>query len=170
MSSINISGALKNPGQAYPVNLAFAFDPVEIMGDEVRFSDVRFEGEYLSAKDEISLSGTVTAKAHSRCANCLTDVMVDISADLDAEFARGGDGEDKYPLEGYEIDPAPAVREAVLLELPIRFLCREDCKGICPVCGKNRNTDLCTCHGGPAKPNPFSALTSLLYDQNNEEV
>lgn len=167
---LNVSAALKNPGQAYPLDLTFSFDPVEIMGDEVRFSPVRFQGEYMSAKDEVSLSGTVTASAHSRCANCLADVTVGITAQLDAQFARGGDGEDQYPLEGYEIDPAPAVREAVLLELPIRFLCREDCKGICPVCGKNRNTDLCTCHEGSVKPNPFSALSSLLYDQNNEEV
>ena len=52
----------------------------------------------------------------------------------------------------------------------MRFLCREDCKGLCPVCGKDLNTELCTCPKGGKAGNPFSALSRLLTDQNNEEV
>lgn len=167
---LNVSMALKNPGQAFPLRMGFSFPPLEIMGDEVRFTDAALEGQFLSASDEVSVSGVISAKAHSRCANCLIPVAVDIRAEWEADFAKGGDGEEQYPLVGYEIDLAPAVQEALLLELPIRFLCREDCKGLCPVCGKNRNTDQCTCQEGVTKPNPFSALSNLLYDQNNEEV
>ena len=166
---LNVSDALKNPGQVYPLSMSFAFDPVEILGDTVSLTDVALEGEYCGAKEEISLTGIVTAQAHSVCANCLEPVAIPVRAELDVEFARGGNGEDKYPLVGYEIEPEPAVHEALLLELPIRFLCREDCKGLCPVCGKKRNTDLCTCQKVIGKPNPFSALSSL-FDQNNEEV
>ena len=167
---LNVSKALKNPGQAFPLQMTFDFEPMEIMGDEVELTEAAFDGEYMSASDEINVTGDASAKAHSRCAKCLSPVVVNIHADMEAEFAKGGDGEDKYPIEGYEIDLAPAVQEALLLELPIRFLCRKDCKGLCPVCGKNRNTDLCTCQEGVSKPNPFSALSSLLSDQNNEEV
>ena len=52
----------------------------------------------------------------------------------------------------------------------MRFLCREDCKGLCPVCGKDLNTELCTCPKGGKAGNPFSALSRLLTDQNYEEV
>ena len=166
----NVSKALKNPGQAYPLQMAFAFDPMEVMGDEVRLEEAAFDGEFMGAENEVNVSGTVTAQAHSRCANCLSPVNVPIRAEMEVTFAKDGDGEEKYPLDGYEIDLAPAVQEALILELPMRFLCREDCKGICPVCGKNRNTDLCTCQEGVEKKNAFSALSSLLFDQNNEEV
>ena len=93
-----------------------------------------------------------------------------MKAELKGEFVRGGDDGDKYPLEGHEIDLAAAVEEALLLDLPMRFLCREDCKGLCPVCGKDLNTELCTCPKGGKAGNPFSALSRLLTDQNNEEV
>ena len=97
-------------------------------------------------------------------------VQKPLKAELKGEFVRGGDDGDKYPLEGHEIDLAAAVEEALLLDLPMRFLCREDCKGLCPVCGKDLNTELCTCPKGGKAGNPFSALSRLLTDQNYEEV
>ena len=61
-----------------------------------------------------------------------------------------------------------AVSDALLLELPYRFLCSENCQGICPVCGKNRNIAPCTCQEGGERQNPFSALSELLTE--DEEV
>ncbi|MBQ3078947.1 MAG: DUF177 domain-containing protein [Clostridia bacterium] len=167
---LNISKALKNPGQAYPVELACSFEAMEIMGDEVSLRDVKFTGNYFGAGEEVSVSGEICAKAHTHCANCLVPVVKPIKAELNEVFVKGGDGEDAYPLQGYEIDLEPVIREALLLELPMRFLCSDNCKGLCPVCGKNRNKELCTCTSGEDSKNPFSALSSLLSDHNDEEV
>ena len=69
--------------------------------------------------------------------------------------ARPVDGE-TYPLEGDEIDLEQLVRDTVLLDLPAAPLCRDDCAGLCPACGADRNrarcdcdTDRCPIPGGP---------------------
>ena len=59
-------------------------------------------------------------------------------------------------------------KEALLLELPLRLVCSENCKGICPSCGVNRNIAPCTCQEGGERQNPFSALSELLTE--DEEV
>ena len=57
---------------------------------------------------------------------------------------------------------------ALLLELPSRILCKEDCKGLCSQCGANLNDHECSCQKDLIRKNPFSALASLLNE--DEEV
>ena len=52
------------------------------------------------------------------------------------------------------------LREQVLLALPVRTLCKPDCKGLCPRCGENRNNQACSCDEGPSDPR-WEALADL---------
>jgi uncharacterized protein len=52
------------------------------------------------------------------------------------------------------------LREQVLLSLPVRTLCKPDCKGLCPRCGENRNSQPCSCDEGPSDPR-WQALAGL---------
>jgi len=52
------------------------------------------------------------------------------------------------------------LREQVLLSLPVRTLCKPDCKGLCPRCGQNRNSQECSCDVGPSDPR-WEALAGL---------
>lgn len=63
--------------------------------------------------------------------------------------------EEKLDLDGL-------MREDILLELPTKFLCREDCRGLCPVCGKNLNEGPCGCEKHPADPR-LEALGKLIH-------
>jgi len=96
------------------------------------------------------------------CARCLDPVEQFLSGDFDLIFRP--DAVDNQPGEhaitedeteiGYYEESGllleDAVREQVLLALPGRTLCREDCKGLCPQCGANRNTAPCGCEERPA--------------------
>jgi uncharacterized protein len=66
-----------------------------------------------------------------------------------AEMELHNEDLDVYYYEGDEIDLDPYVYEEVMLNMPMRPLCREECKGICPTCGKNRNTEPCDCPEAP---------------------
>jgi uncharacterized protein len=66
-------------------------------------------------------------------------------------------GEEPYPYDGERLDMAEMLREQVILAGPMHPLCREDCLGLCPVCGQNRNQQLCGCRE-PREANPFMAL------------
>ena len=90
--------------------------------------------------------------------------------EMEAVFARQPDPNDpdQYAFEGYTVDLSEAVKDALVLQLPMRFLCKEDCRGLCPKCGVNLNTGSCSCREGEDDVNPFSVLRSIV--ENDEEV
>ena len=156
------SKALKFPGQVYFFDADLELEEMEVLDDPVKFEEIVVSGEYFSAGDKISIRGEVNATAVSRCAKCLETVEVNLTAEMDALFARELDPDDPdlYTYESSKVDLTDAVRDALLLELPYRFLCSEDCKGLCSRCGANLNLGTCGC-----KPEPdprFAALQQLL--------
>ncbi|GAB4442492.1 MAG: DUF177 domain-containing protein [bacterium] len=60
--------------------------------------------------------------------------------------------------EGEEINLSDYIKEALFLALPIKLLCKEDCKGICPNCGANLNKEKCSCSKVASKGSPFDIL------------
>lgn len=167
---MDVSRALKNPGQAYAFEARPELEEMEVLGDPVRFEEIAASGELIGAEERVSVRGEITAAVTSRCAKCLAPVTLELCAKLDAVYARQPDPDDPdiYLFEGSKLDLTDAARDALLLELPYRFLCSEDCKGLCPHCGKNLNLGACTCQEGLSVANPFSALKAIV--QNDEEV
>ena len=169
--ALDVGNALKNPGQVFPFEAEVEIAPMEVLSDPVHFVDVRVEGEYLCPGDNrISVKAEVSAQADTRCSRCLEPVSFPMTAELDAVYDRRPDPEDPdlYSFEASTIELTDAVRDALLLELPMRSLCSEDCRGLCPVCGINLNKGTCTCQEGAEVTNPFSALKAIV--QNIEEV
>ena len=169
--SLDVSKALKNPGQAYPFESGVELEAMEVLGDPVQFADIAVKGEFMCTGDNrISLVAGVDAVAETRCSRCLEPIRVDVRATVDAVFDRQPDPEDPdlYSFEASTIELTDAVRDALLLELPMRSLCSEDCRGLCPVCGINLNKGTCTCQEGAEVMNPFSALKSIVL--KDEEV
>ena len=112
-----------------------------------------------SGGDSFLLRGDLRGTIVTSCARCLeearleVDVPVAVSyveAEEDEEedpFADGGeeDDGDQLTFSGGEIDLGGEIRDEILLAIPIGPICREDCAGICPVCGGNRNAVPCGC-------------------------
>ena len=167
---LDVSRECKDPGQSYPFEATADIEPMTVLDDPVRFTDVRLSGTMTGTGEAVRVSATVEADVESRCALCLEPVTKHLSAEIDALFAREPDPDDpdQFLLDGYKIETDDVAREALLLELPMRFVCSEDCKGICPSCGTNLNIAPCTCQEGGERQNPFSALSKLLTE--DEEV
>jgi len=164
------SKALMNPGQIYRVEEKnIEIEGQSFFGDVIRFEDVSLTGEMLGTETSVSIRGTITAKAVTRCARCLGEAVLPMEAEMDDVFKRQVDADDPdaYPFEGANIELNEAVKNALVLNLPYRIVCREDCKGLCPGCGKNLNEGSCTCQEGTKVMNPFSALKAIV---ENEEV
>ena len=106
---------------------------------------------------EIRVRGSIEAEFELGCARCLVATRVKIRRAVDlfyrpmAEIAREeevaiSEAETEVGFyEGDGLELADVVREQILIELPMRCVCREDCKGICPSCGANRNLEACGC-------------------------
>jgi uncharacterized protein len=64
----------------------------------------------------------------------------------------GSDDLDLFPYSGEEVDLAPLLREQIILAVPYAPLCSDACRGLCVVCGIDRNTGTCTCDPTPIDP------------------
>jgi uncharacterized protein len=166
---LDLSGALKDPGQSYPFDCPIELAEMTVLSDPVRFDAVRMHGAAVGTGEAVSIEGGVDAVVHSRCARCLCDVRFPVNARFKQVFSRDpAPAGDALPLDAAGAELNPIAAEALLLELPMRFLCKADCLGLCPVCGKNRNEERCRCQEGGERRNPFSALSDLLTE--DEEV
>lgn len=167
---LDVSDALRNPGRVYPFSAEISLPEIEVSGDLVRFAPIALTGTFMGAGETISIRADFACIAIMPCARCLSDVRVPLDLSLDERFARVPDAQDPdiYAFAGSNIDLDACVLSAVVLALPMRVVCSEDCAGLCPVCGANRNLVSCTCLEGGAVASPFSALMTMV--ENDEEV
>lgn len=91
---------------------------------------------------DVNLSG----RTHAECARCLDEFDLPIATEFTELYAFDERSMSESQLlipANHQIDLAPLAREYLLLDMPITPLCRPDCKGLCPVCGINRNRERC---------------------------
>lgn len=143
----NVSDLLHKP--AARRSLGIDADPAELGGvGETRLAadePLRVEVALEHVADSIVVNGRATAVFEGECARCLAPVRRTISRPVRELFEPEPIEGQTYPLEGEEIDLAGPLRDNLLLELPPTVLCREECAGLCPACGADRNTTDCGC-------------------------
>ncbi len=113
----------------------------------------------------VAATGVVRAPWTGECRRCLAPASGVVEVRALEHFTEGGDGSDTYPLTDHGIDLEPMIHDAVLLELPLAPLCTEQCKGLCPNCGANRNEDPCSCDQSPPDPR-WAALGALEFGES----
>ena len=157
-----------------------AFELTDVWGEDHWNGDtiayirpVSFSGTYMLADETVIVRGIARAVIESPCARCLKPTETEIEAELDEAFIRDTgeereEDDDQYMYSGHVLELDEAVRTALLLELPSRILCKEDCLGLCDQCGADLNINACSCQKDLTRRNPFSALASLLNE--DEEV
>jgi uncharacterized protein len=112
----------------------------------------------------ILAQGRLQAKMPQECARCLAEFNLPLTIKLKDLFTYPpNQGSDPILVvaENGILDLNPLLRESVLLEIPMRPLCRPECKGLCPVCGANRNNSKCKHPEQKIDPR-MAALKSLL--------
>lgn len=144
--------------RALPVSGEVTLD----LGDEYALeAPARFQGECLALGDGVILvTGKLCFTVHGVCARCTRPASMEIEVPFSERFAREENEEEEiYPYFGDELDLQPALQEAAVMALPTRLLCKEDCKGLCPICGADNNERNCGCTRNPHSP--FSVLKQL---------
>jgi len=123
-------------------------------------------------KDQFRLVGRVQTTLELPCSRCLEPFTWSVDPAFDLRYqphaTNTGEGEieveeDDLTTAFYErntIDLGHLMREQMYLALPMKPLCREDCRGLCPACGANRNVAPCTCDPRPPDPR-LAALRDL---------
>ena len=129
---------------------------IDLSQEEVGFEfpfqkPVRLEGEVSDDAGAITLSATVHACVSTRCARCGKPVEYDKETPVDFLLVKELEGEaddlrdDLYLVESDTVELDEILVPELILDMEMTALCREDCKGLCPKCGRDLNLGPCGC-------------------------
>ena len=127
---------------------------VDVLPEELGVTDRRLAADdpiavrlgVESTVDGLVVAGTVDVTVHDECRRCLRAVVEVTSNTIHELYQERVSGPDAFELGPDALDLTPLVRDAALLSLAgPPPLCRDDCKGICPQCGTDRNESSCAC-------------------------
>lgn len=167
---LDVSRALRAPGEEIPFLHRDAIPPQEILGETVEFSDVCLDGFFSAMDESLRIHGTLRAVAHGHCAGCLKPVDYQVEVPFDETFTRQSrfapqeedpDGEEGWIYEGSKVELSHLTMTLAVLDLPIRF----ECEGGCPALSALPSEDDFTTHAcqkDMPDQHPFSALQQLL--------
>ena len=122
--------------------------------------------------DKAKVNGNVKLIFKTNCDRCLTEVptildltfeRVIVSPNVEEEDE---DADDLSFMDGYQLDVETFVYNEIIGNWPAKILCKEDCKGLCPVCGQNRNVRDCGCD--TFVPDPRMAVIQDIFNANKE--
>lgn len=159
---INAVELLRHPGATRHIETTVRPADIDLDDERVR-GDISIAVDATSSVDGVVVHGTVTTPWQGQCRRCLIDVEGISVSSVDELFQQHPRHEDAIEITGDQIDLAPVVREYALLDLPDAPLCKDDCAGICPSCGIDRNTGACDCDTSVTDPR-WSALEGLNFD------
>lgn len=155
--------------------LAHVYAPGELIfeDDRVRLcGPPEVSGQLVLRGKRVLLQGRLVAQAEVDCDRCLRVVDLAVESQFSLQYLTRVEYESSQAVElededmtvsvfdGEVIDIDELVREQVLLAIPERNLCREDCKGLCPTCGIDRNLSDCGCESAELDPR-WAALKNL---------
>ena len=146
---IRVANAIRQTGESFSFEATEQF-PDQVYGERAfSFAEpVTLSGTHVDDGKAFTVSGKVTALVNTECARCTKLFAERIAFSFSERFVKGEDeasDDETYPYSGEELLLDKAVLDNLFLELPIASVCREDCKGLCPVCGVDRNTTTCDC-------------------------
>ena len=180
---IELGDFFSSQKSSFPLDLCFSPEdgadatgmiPADLI---IKENGIVLKGEIRSVGDYLSLASAVTVKYGALCDRCLEPFDAEMTFGFDRQIVasqkRGGareDEEEEEPLavEEGKIDLTEPLSEAIALEAPTVHLCREDCPGLCPTCGKKRDDPTCKCSEKKEIDPRFEILKKLL--DNSSEV
>lgn len=122
---------------------------------------------------KLLLTGSAEVSMIAPCDRCLSDVVVPVSISVDKELdfslteeERTENLDETNYISGYDLDVDKLVYDEILIGFPMKVLCREDCKGICKVCGANLNLKDCGCDR--TVPDPRMSVIRDIFNNFKE--
>lgn len=142
---IDISDILEHPGAEKDLWAETDLKSAEIGERNIEFiQPIVIKGSLRNVSRGILAVGDFTTVVRLECSRCLDRYELRVNGELEELFVFRPEGEadeekDVFPIRGNKIDLEPVLYQLVISEIPFKPVCRPDCGGICPTCGKNKN-------------------------------
>jgi uncharacterized protein len=159
---VNISDLVDRPGARRRVRVeGWLTGPITVVDSTLRTElPVVVDALLEWVSDGLLVTGAVEGAWEGPCRRCLNPVQGTLRAEVQELFESKPADDDSYRLGHDSVDLEPLARESLILDLPLAPLCREDCQGLCPTCGADRNQGPCDCP--PAEPDVRWAALDVL--------
>ncbi|MBP6143098.1 MAG: DUF177 domain-containing protein [Proteocatella sp.] len=147
---MNLSEILSGERSTLAVDVSFDKEQANNNEYGLRFSSpVVLNGIIVKTDDQLVLNAKLSASVIGQCARCLDDVDVSVSEDIIVYLVSGDEifleEHDTYVISENHVDLMDLCFIEILNQVPYKLLCKEDCLGMCPVCGSNFNKVQCKC-------------------------
>lgn len=164
---LNIVNAKNQEGKPVEFNVNVDVDK-NLLQDRgyVINGDANVVGTMVYDDGELTTKSTATVNILVVCDNCGCAFDKDFTVDVNEKFVESEfKDEEEYTLNLSSVDLVKPVEDNLLSNIPTRILCKEDCKGLCPYCGKDLNNQVCNCEAiiesEEQLDNPFNKLNKL---------
>jgi len=149
MIKLNVAEIKKRLVGKTDFHFQVAAKELDLSDDDLRVSGlIQVDGEISNAGDVLLLQAHMRTNIVRACGRCLKEFAADAEADVLEKFfpADADNAEaDAFTYDSDVVDITEALREGLLVAEPLQALCDPDCRGLCPVCGKDRNLADCGC-------------------------
>lgn len=160
---IDVSEIRKSPGESFHFDFSEKMDSLEVGNDEISFKDpVSISLDVKNVGNVLNFKGSIKGETVLTCSRCLETYPFHLETDFDERFIHesdiaaaqedGIDTEDMQVIEGNKIELGDIVSESILLNIPMKLICSENCRGLCSVCGINLNNSNCNCKSEEIDP------------------
>ena len=168
---VDLSSVIKITGAEIKLDGTVGFSDAEFLGESYRFTEpLKVVGRVYNNGQSLTLEAEVTGSMATECARCLEELEADVDFTVYELLSQREEGqeetEDIILFDGYEIELDDIIADHFLMNVSGRYLCSDDCKGLCPNCGTNLNNSECDCDTEYIDPR-WQALADIL--KNSEE-
>lgn len=163
---VDLSSVIKVTGAEVKLSSTVGFGDAEFLGETYRFIEpLKVEGRVYNNGQSLTLEANVSGRMVTECARCLDEVEADVEFSVHELLSQREEGadedEDIILFDGYEIELDDIIADHFLMNISGRYLCSDNCKGLCPVCGQNLNHGECDCDNEYIDPR-WQALADIM--------
>lgn len=162
---LGLSKIIDCPGGVIPFEMTLDMSQETFGGSQPAKEPVKCRGQVRNTAGVLVLTGALTTRLHGICDRCAVEFQREVEFPVEAVLVSELSSEEDadpwtFLLEGECADLDDIMTTTFVLNMDTKLLCKEDCKGLCTICGKNLNDGSCHCQ---PEPDPrFAALKQFL--------
>lgn len=165
---IRLNKFLSSDAISLNVNENYVIDDEEFLSKTRLNKDINFNADVFKVEDSVLLTGTIKYTFSDECARCLENFDNTVETKFEAIIVQKiSEDEESDEIQLVITDGCVVldeiIKQMIYLSMPMKSLCKADCKGICPTCGVNLNYEKCKCENNLTDPR-FNKLKDLLKD------
>jgi uncharacterized protein len=146
---VQISDIISGKDRNKKIDYKFQIPQFDFEGDKIKsVGSCEVDGIISSDSDILILNAEIKVDLEMICSRCLDTFIYPIDIDIEERFTTNSKSEDEEAVVVIDdvLDITEIVETSIISTLPIKRVCKEDCKGLCQECGCNLNSNTCSCN------------------------